>query len=185
MTSAHRVLVGGHILGVAFGLGGATVADLLFFKFLKNLKLSSFETRVLATVSSIIWVGLALLFVSGLGLFLSDADKYLHSAKFLTKMIVVCIIIINGLFMNFILTPHLSGMQFGKTHEHKKGELRHDRKLAFMSGALSMTSWYFAFAMGVTQKTSLSFGTLLGFYFLLVCIAVTISLCVKHYLAKK
>jgi hypothetical protein len=181
----HRAILGAHILGIALGLGGATVADVLFFKFLRDLKLSPFETKTLHTVSLVIWVGIALLIMSGTGLFLSDTEKYLHSAKFLTKMIVVAVVISNGIFMNVVLTPHLKHMRFGKDHVHKKGELRHDRKLAFVSGALSMSSWYFAFAMGVIQKTSLGFGTLLGIYLLLVGCAVSVALCLKHYLSRK
>ena len=142
----------GHIVGTALGVGGATITDTLFFKFLKDFKISGWEANVMKTLSSVIWIGLGVIFLSGLGLFLSNPAGYLASSKFITKMFVVAIITINGLVLHRYITPHLKRITFHEKHDHKKGELHKLRKLAFASGAVSISSWYIAMTLGVLRS---------------------------------
>ena len=100
LAEYRQIVTGAHLLGLALGLGGATIADVFFFRFIKNRKISYSETGVLHTLSQVIWLGLGLMVASGLGLYLPAAEALNGSGKFLAKMIVVAVIIANGLFLN-------------------------------------------------------------------------------------
>ena len=141
-----------HILGVSLGVGGATITDLFFFKFLRDFKISSWESRVMNTMSGIIWVALAVLVISGGLLYIEDIDKFNNSSKFLTKMIIVGVIIVNGIILNVFVAPKMKEVSFHKKHEHHPGELHHLRKIAFALGAISITSWYSAFILGMFRS---------------------------------
>ena len=181
----HGALVGVHLLGVALGIGAATAADLLFLKFLKDFKISQHEANTLRTMSQIIWLGIAVIVVSGLGIFLVHPDENLASALFITKMIVVGVIIVNGAILNLYIQPKLVHLDFSP---NKKGDIsgwRRDRRLAFATGAISFTSWYSAFVLGATRSTSLGVGELLLVYLGLLALAVLGSQVLEHVLGKR
>ncbi len=178
-------ILGLHLFGLAIGLGGASMADLFFFKFLKDLRISEREADVLRGISQFIWLGLAILVVSGIGLILTNPEFYFSSAKFLVKMIVVLVIIVNGAFLNLSITPKLIHISFGDPHRHYKGELRADRRLAYALGAISASSWYSAFILGLTSTMPLNFGPLLGIYLAIVLVAVLGSQLLERLIARR
>lgn len=169
------LLVVVHLIGLALGVGGASSSDIFFFRALKDLRISQRETDVLRTLSQIIWFGLALLIISGAGLYLADIERLSESAKFLVKMVVVLVIVVNGAFLNLKITPKLIHISFGKTHEHYPGELRSIRKLAFALGAVSFVSWYTALVLGALRGVPLAFWQLLGIYVGLLAGAMIVS----------
>ena len=174
-----------HLFGFALGVGAATMADIFFFRFLSDLRISEQENQTLKTISQVIWVGLGLLLVSGVGIVLTDPATYFASAKFLVKMVVVSVITVNGLFLNLFITPLLVRISFGDKHPHQSGELRHERGLAFAGGAISLTSWYTAFILGFMDKAPMPFWPLLVSYFALLIGAVTVSQLVERRIAKR
>lgn len=185
LVTYKTFIVGLHVLGVAIGLGGASLADLFFFKFLKDLRISEREAEVLRGISQFIWLGLAILIISGTGLFLTNPALYASSPKFLVKMIVVAVIIINGAFLNLFITPKLIRISFGDQHRHAKGELRTDRRLAYAQGAISASSWYSAFILGLLPQSPLDFLPLLGLYVAVVLAAVLGSQIIEHFIARR
>lgn len=184
LAEYHYIIVIFHFLGVALGIGGATFADIFFFKFLKDLRISEQEADILRTLSQAIWFALAILIVTGIGLYLPEAEEFNQSAKFLVKMIVVAVIIVNGLFLNLLIAPKLVKISFGKRHKHEKGELHNMRKLAFALGAISITSWYSAFILGMTRP-DMSFPMLLAIYLVVLGTAILISQFIDKYFSKK
>lgn len=96
-----------HVLGVSLGLGGAVITDLFFFKFLKDLRISNEEADTLRTLSNIIWSAIIVLIVTGVGLFWPQSERLLDSGKFLTKIIAVIVLVINGFMLNFLIAPRL------------------------------------------------------------------------------
>lgn len=174
-----------HILGVALGVGTATITDLFFFKFLKDFKISSLESGVMNTLSGVIWFALVILVVSGTLLYLEDVEKFNNSSKFLTKMIIVGVIIVNGITLNFFVSPRLAKITFHKKHEHQPGELHHIRKIAFALGAVSVTSWYSAFILGMFRSVPLSFSVLLSAYITLLVVVIAFSQLAERVYSKK
>lgn len=164
-----------HVVAAALGLGGATIADLLFFKFLKDLRISEWESGVLRFLSQIIWSVLAILLITGIGLYLPRLAIYSQSDKFLAKMVIVIILIINGSLLNLLVSPKLVKISFHKDHRHQPGELLRLRGLAFILGSISIVSWYFAFILGMLHSVNLSFAGLIILYLLIVGAAIVIG----------
>jgi len=171
-----------HILGTSLGVGGATITDVMFFKFLKDFKISHGEANVMKIVSSVIWVGLALLYISGFALFMTNPEVYAVSSKFLTKMFIVFVITVNGIFLHYFITPRLKHISFNEKHLHFKGELHVSRKFAFASGAISITSWYLAFILGVLRSIPLPSVSGILLYIGVLFLAVGGSQLVEWYL---
>ena len=84
----HDALLIAHVAAMALGLGSATITDIFFFKFLKDFRISSWEAGVMRTLSLFIWFALGMLVVTGIGLYLPEADVLRQSPKFLTKLVV-------------------------------------------------------------------------------------------------
>ena len=185
MGEYKRVFVALHLIGMALGLGGATISDLFFFRFLKDLRISLEEANILHMFSQIIWVGLGIAIISGIGLYLPDMARLNESAKFMVKVIVVAVVTINGLFLNLKIAPLLVKISFGKKHTHQKGELHRERRLAYALGAVSMVSWYSAFTLGMFRSSPLDFLPLLGVYTLLLIVGIGVSQVVEKQMGKK
>lgn len=164
-----------HLVGVGVGLGGATASDILFFKFLKDLRISHRESDVLRTLSQLIWFGLALLVVSGLGLYLGDIERLNASSKFLVKATVVAVIIVNGAFLNLKIAPELIKISFGSSTLPAARKLHMLRKLVFALGAVSFVSWYCALILGALPFVPLPYWQLLAVYVLILMVAITVS----------
>jgi hypothetical protein len=165
------IIIAVHLLGLTFGIGGATATDLLFMKFLKDFKISHFEADTMRTMSQLIWFGLALLIISGVGLFFADPGTLIQSSKFLAKMVVVIVIILNGFALNLYITPRLVHMTFDRKHPHAQ-QLHRARHIAFALGAISFTSWYTAFILGSLRSIPLSLASILSIYFGILVLAV-------------
>lgn len=172
-----------HLLGFAFGLGGATFSDIFFFKFLKDFKISNFENNTLETFSRFIWIGLFLAYISGIALFLGNYTALAASSKFLLKVIVVIVVTINGAFLTLLISPNLTNIHFiGKIEAKKLHKLR---RLAFAMGGVSIVSWYSAFILGTLKSIPLPLGTLLAIYGLLLTVAVSVTQIIEHALTHK
>lgn len=171
----YRILVLiGHNVGTAIAVGAVTVSDIFFFKFLRDLKISDSEKEILSTLSEIVWFGAGILVLTGFGLYLPFAGAYNLVPKFLVKMVIFLIILINGFVLNLVITPRLTQISFGGRHDHKSGELHTIRRLAFASGAISITSWYSALILGLT-KPPYAFSQIFGIYLLVIGLAIFIS----------
>jgi len=181
----HQLIRIGHILGFALGLGAATITDIFFFKFLKDFRISEWESETLHTLSQIIWFALALLLLTGVGLYLPEMERLNQSPKFLVKMIVLVVITINGAFLNLLVAPKLTQISFGGQHKHEVGELRHFRKIAFVLGAISITSWYSAFILGMLRESPFEFWPMLSIYLLLILSGVIGSQFAERLLRKR
>lgn len=172
LRTNHAIILGLHLLGVVLGVGGATITDVFFFKFIKDFKISHDEAAVMNAISQIIWLALAILILSGIGLYLPEMERLNHSSKFLLKMVVVGVIILNGACLNLLIAPRLVHIVFGGPLHHRSGNLRLLRKVAYALGAISITSWYTAFILGLTPSLPLSFTQLLLLFGALLIAAV-------------
>lgn len=145
LLTKHRFLIIiFHIIGAIFGVGAATVNDVFFFKFLADFKIEKTEAATMHSLSEIIWVGLTLLLATWIMLYLSDPNTYISSDKFIAKMVIVGILIINGVFLTLHLTPRLTDLDFTTSLRHTTNM----KYLAFASGIVSLTGWYTALVLG-------------------------------------
>jgi uncharacterized membrane protein len=168
LTEHRRVVTIFHLLGMALGLGTATITDLFFFRFLKKLRINEEEADTMHMLSNVIWIGLAIVVLSGIGLFIPESERLLASGKFMVKMIGVAVLIVNGFVLNIAIAPRLMHISYGEAHHHKPGELHIIRRSAFALGAISITSWYFIFVLGALRGVTFHFDILFLIYAVLL-----------------
>ncbi|HEY4507871.1 MAG TPA: vitamin K epoxide reductase family protein [Candidatus Paceibacterota bacterium] len=141
-----------HLAGFAIGIGGATVADLLFFRFMRDFYISESERRVLHALNQVLWVGLAVVVVSAIGLYLpfraGDAVPF-----FWPEVAVLAVVAANGAFLNLIVMPKLCAAA-GNHKILRVAEVAGLRRVAFACGSVSFVSWYAAFLTVVLAETA-------------------------------
>ena len=126
-------------------------------------------------LSNLIWLGLAILLITGGAIFLTDVDKFSVSSKFLTKMVVVGVIILNGAVLSLIVSPKLFKISLTTGQEQSADLLKRLRRWAFALGAISITSWYSALVLGSLDKISLEFSQAFFVYVIILAGAVIVS----------
>ncbi|HEY4510035.1 MAG TPA: hypothetical protein VJC15_03565 [Candidatus Paceibacterota bacterium] len=151
-----------HLFGIAIGAGGAFASDLIFFKSVKDGKLSSTEFGFMEMGSKMVWIGLAVLVVSGVLLFSLDTDKYLASSKFLAKITIVAIIIANGILLHLkFISKFRKAVREG---EMPIGEYIESNPLLLVSGVVSVVSWSSAIILGAFRGIPYSYWMILDVY---------------------
>lgn len=158
-----------HALGAALGIGSATVSDILFFRSLKDGKITPKESSTLKLMTKLVWIALTLIILSGIALFLSNPEGYAASSKFIVKMVIVAILTINGIIITTIMHTRMQDIRFA-TKKH-----RIFKRIAFAQGALSVSSWYLAFLLGSLRSIPYSVEQGLRLYLIIVILAITAS----------
>ncbi len=162
--SLYSVLLLVHLFGIILGAGGAFVSDGIFFTALKDRIISGDELRILKAGSHFIWFGIILLVISGTGLFLQDIERLSTSAKFISKMTVVLVIVANGVIFHLVHIPFIHG-HLGKPLATKRKPAK-----AFLipfvlaSGVVSMVSWTATIVLGSLRSIPISYGGFLAVY---------------------
>jgi uncharacterized membrane protein len=168
-----------HNIGFILGVGSATITDIFFFRSLRDNTISQEEKETMDTFSTIIWAGLGILIVSGIALYLPEQVRLAVSSKFLLKLVVVGVIIVNGILLNMIVSPYMRRLTFSK-----EVPARRFRRLAFALGGISFTSWYLAFFLGSLRKIHIAFlPAVLGYGVLLVGVVIG-SQIMERYITK-
>lgn len=171
-----------HVFSVILGMGAALISDYLFSAFASDFKINKFEHATFRKLSRLVWVSLYAIVFSGIGVFLSDIAKYAHSDKFLTKMTVVFVIIINGYLMKRVLEPVLHKLRFDADFTFHKITLR---KKAFILGAISGASWLSAFVLAMLKNLPHTYFEMLSVYGLVVLGAIIMSQIVEKVISRE
>ena len=160
------VLVGLHVLGVCFGLGGATMLDFWILRWLRWGDLPGEVARIFGFVSKVCTVGLALLWLSGLGflaLYAVETPEKLANPKLWAKLTVVLVLSLNGLVIAFAVLPNV----LRNVGQPILQGLSAPRAALFLvSGAVSGVSWYTAFGLGLMRELNgtVAYEVLIGFW---------------------
>lgn len=163
-----------HLLGVVMGMGSALISDILFNFYSKDRKLNETERSTLILLSNIVWISLVFIILSGTALFLSDPQKYMISQKFISKMFIMVVLLVNGLFLHKLVSPHFSDRGLLKFKN-----LRNTRQIAFACGAVSLVSWTIVCILGVLKSIPYKFTDFLLGYLVFTIIAIIISLIIE------
>jgi len=163
-----------HIFGAVIGAGGAYMSDVMFFSSVKDRVINKLEIRFMKIGSTFVWIGLGLLFVSGILLFLTDPAGYSSSSKFLIKMFIVLIVFINGVIFHFQHLPLIN--RHTDHHYPSSDEFIRKKKFLIISGVISITSWTFALILGGLHAIPISFITALTLYITIEIIVVSVAL---------
>jgi hypothetical protein len=169
-----------HLFGVAIGAGGAYATDVMFFKSVRDERISKTEMGFLTLGSSMTIIGLILLIVSGVGLFSLNTALYLTSSKFLAKMTIVCILIINGIIFHKSHMPRL--LRHLGHHLPSSDEFIRRRTFFLTSGVISVASWSFALVLGALRSVPYSYTTIMLTYLFIVFIGVLFVFLIKNHI---
>jgi uncharacterized membrane protein len=173
-----------HAMSAALGLGTVLITDVFFMKFLSDYEISHGESEVLDTLSQVVWFALALLILTGIALFLPATSALLVSTKFLAKVVIVGVIIVNGVLLNLFIAPKLIDIAFGKITT-PDDDMYYLRKFAFAAGAVSIVSWLATFILGSLRSIPLSVGGILAIYLGVVVVVVTGSQVAEYRISHK
>lgn len=179
----HRLIVLAlHVLSMAIGLGGATVSDILFFRFLKDYRVSKKEEEVLHVLKDVVLGAIVLIVISGVALYLTDIPTYSASPMFRIKMTVTAVVVLNGTALHLFIAPYLIHLNM---REHGRMG-RNWSRFAFALGAVSVCSWYSAFLIAMLKSAlPFTYGTMLTAYIILLCTGILGSQVVEHVLTNR
>lgn len=176
------ILIIGHAIGAVLGVGGATMSDLMFFKSVKNLKISKTEMKFMELGSLQIWGGIALTIISVAG-FLIWFPALLSTPRILAKTTIFLVILANGVFLNLWVTPFLKkhiGVNLAQSESFRKKET-----ILISSGAISIISWYFVFVLGTWREVPYSYGPIIITYLAILIPGIIVANIVGRYKLKK
>jgi len=151
----HQIALGFHLIGFALGLGGATISDITFFRAIRRGTLSEEAFRFLHTLSKVIWIGLGTLILSGLVIFAliyseQGSLPMLASPRWQTKLILVLVVLLNGLFFKYKIFSLLKGLVGQTLSSNNIGAIA--GKLS-LSGTVSILSWYSILVVTLLPRT--------------------------------
>ncbi|MBL7045914.1 MAG: hypothetical protein ISR99_02705 [Parcubacteria group bacterium] len=161
----YPLLTISHIIGTVLGVGGATFAEFLYIRAIKDGEVDAEEKIVLGTTYRIIRIGLFLSVISGFGFLLlfrfTGVEERLLDPKLWAKMSIVIILAFNAI----LLTMH---------------------KIPFWLGSsLSLTSWYAALILGSWRPYPYTFMETIIVYVMAVFIVAYILHFIRSRFLKK
>lgn len=169
-----------HVLTVVVGMGAAIVTDVLCFRFGFNKKLSSTEVATIRFLSHVVSLALCFIVATGISIFWSDPERYLASVKFLTKMTIVSVLVLNGILLHRYIFTHIGDQKILTSPR-----ARNLRKFGFALGAISIVSWISALTLGILLHIPIAYDTAIGLYTLLVGAAIIVSQIIEWVLLER
>ncbi|MCF4125468.1 hypothetical protein [Methylobacterium sp. SyP6R] len=146
------LLVAVHLIGLSFGLGGATMLDFWILRWMRWGSLPGEIARIFLFVSKVVTVGLGLLWLSGLGflaVYAVESPEKFGNPKLLAKIAVVAVLTVNGLLIHAMVLP---GVLRDIRRPMLDGVSGVRTGIFLVSGAISGVSWYTAFALGLMRE---------------------------------
>lgn len=146
------LLVGLHLIGLCFGLGGATMLDFWILRWMRWGGLPPEIARTFLFVSKVVSVGIALLWLSGhgfLAVYAVESPQKLSNPKLLAKFVIVVVLTVNGLLIHALVLPSVLRDVSRPMFE---GVSHLSTAVFLVSGAVSGVSWYGAFALGLMRE---------------------------------
>ncbi len=148
----HTVLVLGHILALALGLGAALLADWVVLRKLVSGIVSQKAAGQLIDLSHAVCAGLVLIWVTGALLVAGnalDAPASIMNQKLWAKLAIVTVLTLNALLLHGIVLPRVTS-RVGKPLFERM--LDWFPMVSILLGAVSATSWTFAAFLGVARE---------------------------------
>jgi hypothetical protein len=120
-----------HLVGIIIALGSVTVIDWLGFLGRKNLSWKQTTIKAHHITKPLIWIGTTLVLLSWIPILISSKTIFP-----VTKSIILTILILNGSFLSFYISPRLN-----KSPKNKLLSKSTQNKI-FLSFIVSFISWW-------------------------------------------
>lgn len=179
MPEYETILTGLHILGAIIGMGAAFTSDAIFFSSIRDEKVSRTELRFIKLGGRLVWIGLGLIVLSGALLFLGDPEYYLASAKFLSKMTIVGVLVVNGALFHLIHIPRFH--RHANHHFPSSDEFMRAVPLLLAGGVVSTVSWFSALALGLWRGMPYAYLEVMGAYLVLLAFGACFTILFKKH----
>jgi len=128
-----------HFIGLALGLGGATIANIISRKADNDKELSRGLHKILPPIIKLIWTGLILLIISGIALPYYITYPMNKQILIIKHVIVVWIVLI-GIFIGIISKRVMTSTPIGK--EKPKQEFLKISKIMKVLSTINLILWY-------------------------------------------
>ena len=181
---AHTGFIIIHLIGMAFGVGGVTISHFFLHHVIGEPATAQVYVRMLPKFSLLIWFGVYLLGMSGVGIFLEQPEVYASSGKFLAKMVMVTVLLASGLYLSGPVTKKVLALSPRDWSEQSE-RFSHAMKTAIPGGVISIVSWYGALMLGAVGPKDWSMGQILSLYFYIMFIGIMVGFLAKDILLSK
>lgn len=176
LYETQTAIEAGRALGFVLGMGGATTALFLFLRFLRDFNIDQKELQALKGIAELIWLGLAFVLVSQFTLYVAHTDILAQYAPFLAQTIALFVVAVCGAVLMIIFAPFLAMIPFSaeKAKNERRSPVESLRRPLFVTGAVALSSWYFAFFVSYIQAYELTVLLLVYAVSLVVSIATAL-----------
>ena len=151
-----------HLVGTVLGVGAVSFIDYFYIRAVKDGKIEPHEVEPIRLLTPVLRLGLVILILSGFGYFLlyrlTGHEERLLNPRFLAKITVVGVIVLNGLLLELKKIPINIG------------------------GPISSVSWWSAFILGAWRGLSLSYSAIIAAYLLVILAAILAFTAIKKVL---
>lgn len=145
-------LVIAHLIGLALGVGGATLMDLILVRFVVRGTIAREHAEILHFSAYLVSGGLILLWATGIG-FLAHYYMFnpiaLENPKVLAKIAIVGILTVNGVLIHNQVLPVIERNVGRRLFDGISGS---QKSWMLAAGAVSATSWYVPLALGALRE---------------------------------
>lgn len=145
-------------LGFSLGLGSIATSYFLLYRFLKDFKITKKEKEVFQYTTQIVWLGIMMLLVSGIGLFIIGPFTPLY----IFHTILLGVLVITETIITLFIIPHLS--KISSKRKSIIDKLYSWRKLTFSVSAASISTWILLFVINHFYITNMSIPEYLFLY---------------------
>ncbi len=145
-----------HLFGLALGIGGALLLDLIIFNFFHKRTITDEKFEILKQSTRVVTFGLVLLWLSGVAYLLYYAayfEQGLHNPKVWAKVAIVSVLTVNGLLIHHFILPHIQA-RTGKTLFHDCN--RRQQLIMLSASVISVVSWLMPLALGSCKELNFS-----------------------------
>src|SRR3989344_7592104 len=135
-----------HFIGIAWGVGGATAAAVISAKSDKDPEISHAAMRIMPAISKLIWLGLILLIISGIGISIISQWP-IDKNMLLIKHVLVAWIVIIGIIIG-INAKKMQALA-PKPKERPSAQLLKATRLMKAFSIINLILWYAVTIMSV------------------------------------
>lgn len=162
------VLIAGHLIGLAFGVGGALTLDIIAFRYFYLDRITAEKLIIFHFIARLVTFGLFVLWVTGIAflwIYWQYQPELLGNQKVWAKVVIVVALTINGYFLHHKVFPILD-RNLGLQLFHKVSV--DEKAMMFSLSSISIISWGFPLVLGIARSLNFTTGmeNILAFYFL-------------------
>ncbi|MGK0209534.1 MAG: hypothetical protein ACI83O_000811 [Patescibacteria group bacterium] len=160
-----------HILGVAVCVGSVTFVDYLHIIGLRKRSLESKFIRIYPYVSKLINAGIIVILLSGI-IMLIQKPELLASNLFRFKMALFAIVILNGIYLQKVVSPGINKCVL----EGQKNCTQEILYSSSISGSISIVTWYSLVVLSITKVLQYKWYEFLSVYLLIIICAIYVAI---------